>query len=457
MHDIYVNDVVRLCQGKVLYGDEEQKLSTFCTDTRKLNKGDVYVGICGESVDGNNFYKEAFEKGASCLILSKEPAERLEHVTVILVDDTLECLQCLAKYKRSLYDIPVIAVTGSVGKTSTKDIIYSVVSKKYKTHKTSGNYNNHLGVPLTILGLQEHEALVIEMGMNHFREIALLSDIAKPTIVVITNIGTAHIGNLGSREGIRDAKLEILEGMIGNQVIINYDDDMLAGVYDELSEKYDVRTVSIEAKSAYRANELEEQVFSSKFHIEGYVRDIVVNVGGRAYIYNSLVAYAVGKCLDIDDCDIKNGIAEFKLSSSRLEKKVTKSGIVLIDDTYNANYDSMKSSIELLGKVRDKRKIAILGDMLELGDYTNDFHTQLGDVVVENEIDVLVTIGEYSKLIGKRAVQLGMNEENIYTFAKESDSYLFLEEFLNRNDIVLLKGSHGIHLIGIVNKILELL
>lgn len=456
MHDIYVNDVVRLCQGKVLYGDEKLKLSTFCTDTRTLNEGDVYVGICGERVDGNDFYKEAFEKGASCLILSKEPTEKLDGVTVILVTDTLVCLQELAKYKRSLYDILVIAITGSVGKTSTKDIIYSVVSKKYKTHKTSGNYNNHLGVPLTILGMQDDtEALVIEMGMNHFREIALLSNIAKPTIAVITNIGTAHIGNLGSREGIRDAKLEILEGMIGNHLVINYDDDMLSGVYDELKDKYDVRTVSIDAKSTYQAIRLDNQVFSSKFAIDGYVDDVIVNVGGRAYVYNSLVAYAVGKCLDIDDDDIKRGIFEFKLSSNRLEKKVTKDGIVLIDDTYNANFDSMKSSVELLGKVDGKRKVAILGDMLELGDYTNDFHTGLGDVVVDNQIDVLITIGEHSKLIGKRASELGMNVNNIYSFEKENDSYSFLDKYLDCNDIILLKGSHGIHLIGIVNHLMK--
>ena len=455
MHNIYVNDLVRLCNGKVLYGDSELLLSTFCTDTRKLVKGDVYVGICGEKVDGNDFYKEAIEKGASCLVLSKEPKERLENLTVVMVEDTLKCLQELAKYKRSLYDIPVIAVTGSVGKTSTKDIIYSVISKKYKTHSTIGNYNNHLGVPLTILGLRDEEAMVVEMGMNHFGEISLLSNIAKPTISVITNVGTAHIGNLGSREGIRKAKLEILDGMIGNELIINGDDDMLSVVIPEISTKYDVKSVSIENESTYKAFNLEEEAFSSKFDIVDNISDVVVNVGGRAYIYNSLVAYAVGKCLEIEDEDIKRGILEFKLSSSRLEKKVTKKGTILIDDTYNANYDSMKSSIELLGKVCDKRKIAILGDMLELGDYSNEMHINLGDVVVNNNIDVLVTVGEYSKLIGKRAISLGMSEKNIYSFDKEEDSYQFLDEFLNDNAIVLLKGSHGLHLIGIVDYLMK--
>lgn len=456
MYNIYVKDIVKLCGGKVLYGNEELKLSTFSIDTRKINAGDVYVAIIGERLDGNDFCYDAVERGVSCLIVSREPDVVFDGVTVVLVDDTVKCLQELASYKRSLFDIPVVAVTGSVGKTSTKDIIYSVVSKKYNTHRTIGNYNNHLGVPLTILGLQdEAEALVVEMGMNHFGEISVLSKIAKPTISVITNIGTAHIGNLGSREGIRQAKMEILDGMVGNQVIVNNDDDMMASVVDSLREKFEVSTVSIDEESTYIAMNLEYNVFSSKFDINNDVKDLCVNVGGKAYVYNSLVSYAVGKCLGITDDLIKDGIRDFKLSSSRLEKKVTKRGVTLIDDTYNANYDSMKASIELLGKVSDKRKVAILGDMLELGEYTKEYHINLGDVVVENGIDILITIGENSKLIGKRAIELGFSKENIYSFDKENESYLFLDEFLNSDDIVLLKGSHGIHLIGIVDYLMN--
>ena len=312
-----------------------------------------------------------------------------------------------------------------------------------------------MGVPLTILSMSnDSEALVVEMGMNHFGEISVLSKIAKPTISVITNIGTAHIGNLGSREGIRQAKMEIFDGMIGNKLVINGDDDMMSQVVDELREKYDVSTVSIDSESTYKAIDIEYDVFSSKFSIND-LNDIVVNVGGKAYVYNSLVAYAIGKYLNISDDFIKDGIKEFKLSSSRLEKKVTKNGVVLIDDTYNANFDSMKASIELLGKVSDKRKVAILGDMLELGEYTKEYHTNLGDVVVENGIDILITIGENSKLIGKRAIDLGFSKENIYSFDKENESYLFLDEFLNSDDVVLLKGSHGIHLIGIVDYLMN--
>ena len=316
MHEIYVRDIIRLCGGRLLNGNKDLVLGKICMDSRKVNKGDVYVGIKGEVFDGNKFCYDAINKGASvCIIDSVDNDYQYGDATVVLVDDTLKCIQDLARYKRSLYDIPVVAITGSVGKTSTKDIIASVVSQKYKTCKTIGNYNNHLGVPLTILSLRDEEALVVEMGMNHLGEISLLSDIAKPTISVITNVGTAHIGNLGSRENILKAKLEILDGMIDKNIIINYDNDMLNSAYEELINDYVVNTVSIDSDSKYKAVNIKEDVFSSSFNIDGICNDIKVNVGGRAFIYNSLVAYAVGSILGISDDKIKKGIEEFKLSS----------------------------------------------------------------------------------------------------------------------------------------------
>ena len=458
MYSIFALDVVRLCNGIILSGDDKLVLNNFCTDTRLLKSGDVYVGISGERLDGNDFYLEAINKGASCLILSKKPDElNVDDVTIILVEDTLKCLQELAKYKRSLYDIPVIAVTGSVGKTSTKDIIYSVLSKKYKVSCTVGNYNNHLGLPLTILGMDDKsEVLVVEMGMNHFKELSLLSKIAKPTLAVITNIGTAHIGNLGSRENILKAKLEILEGLVGMDVVLNIDDDMLFKAYMELKDKYNIKTVSVREDSDYRAVNLKLDVFDSEFDIINEIGDVVVNVGGIAYVYNALIAYTIGKHFNIAEGLIKEGIAEFKLTGGRLEKKISKRGMLLIDDTYNANYDSMKASIELVSKVKNRRKVAILGDMLELGDYTEELHLKLGDVVVSNQIDVLITVGEYSKLIGKRAMELGMKREVIFTFDKESDSYSFLADYLDKDDIVLLKGSHGIKLFNLVDYLVNL-
>ncbi len=457
MYNLYIDDVIKYCGGKLLYGNKEQILGNICTDSRKINENDVYVAIVGEKFDGNDYYEDAVKRGASCCIISKIiDGISYDKCATILVDDTIECLQKLASYKRNLYNIPVIAVTGSVGKTSTKDIIYSVVSKKYKTCKTMGNYNNHLGVPLTILSLRDDEALVIEMGMNHLGEISLLSKIAKPSISVITNIGTAHIGNLGSRENILKAKMEILDGMIDNKIIINNDNDLLYKMGIDMDNKYDIYTYSIDNDSDYKAVNIRDSVFESKFDIDGIDKDVVVNVGGNAYIYNSLVAYIVGDMLGIDKDRIKEGISEFKLSSNRLEKKVNSNGVVIIDDTYNANYDSMRSSLELLGRVKDKRKIAIIGDMLELGNYTEELHKNIGDVVIDNKIDVLITVGEYSKYIVDRVIELGFSKDNIYSYDKEEEIDRSLLNKFDKEDIVLIKGSHGMNLINVVNRLMSI-
>lgn len=459
MKSLTVYDVLRLCKGKLIVGKNDVVLGTFCHDTRKIQEGDVYVGIKGDRIDGNTLYKEAFERGARVAILDHiADIEKHQYLdkNIILVNDTIECIQKLAQYKRSLYDIPVIAVTGSVGKTSTKDMIYSVVSQKYKTHKTQENYNNHIGVPLTILSLKEEEALVIEMGMNHLGELSLLTHIVQPTIAIITNVGTAHIENLGSRENILKAKLEILEGMVGNTVILNCDNDLLCEKKKELEKKYQVVTVGIHEECDYQADCIRDDVFSSTFDIVGKEHDVLVNVGGNAFIYNSLIGYAVGDILGIEHEDIKQGIASFQLSPHRMEKKVNKRDVMIMDDTYNANLDSMREAIQLLGKIKDKRRIAVLGDMLELGEYTTSIHEQVGEFVYHNQVDLLITVGEYAKKIAHQAIALGMNSTQVFSFETESDTYELLQSILKKGDIVLVKGSHGMHLVRLVHYLMGL-
>ena len=225
MKDITVSDMIRICDGTLVCGKQDSLCRHFSKDTRTLQPGDVYVGIQGETINGSTFYTQAIEKGASVCLLENVEVDTnviLQHpeVSIVMVEDTVKALQQLASYKRMQYQIPVIAITGSVGKTSTKDMVASVVSQKYKVLKTQGNYNNHIGLPLTILELQQEEALVVEMGMSALGEISVLTQIAKPTICVITNVGTSHIGKLGSRENILKAKLEILEGMQPGGVLL---------------------------------------------------------------------------------------------------------------------------------------------------------------------------------------------------------------------------------------------
>ena len=261
MKQIKIEDILKVTNGKLIIGDKNLICENFSKDTRNIQKGDIYIGIKGETFDGSTFWKQALENGASTVIVenidfSQENLKQFQGKNIIEVENTLEALYAIARYKRSLYDIPVIAITGSVGKTSTKDIVANVVSQKYKTLKTVGNNNNNIGLPFTILKLKDEEAMVLEMGMNHFGEISLLTSIAKPTICVITNIGTSHIGNLGSRENILKAKLEILEGSKNPKIIINNDNDLLHNWYEDNKNKMDIKTYGIKEPSDLNAKEI---------------------------------------------------------------------------------------------------------------------------------------------------------------------------------------------------------
>lgn len=437
---IYVKDIINICHGELISGKEDILCSSFTKDTRILQKGDVYIGIKGETFDGNSFYKEAIKKGAKiCILDNKDVLDGgYGKAAVILVDDTIKAIQKLAKYKRSLYDIPVIAVTGSVGKTSVKDIVYAVVSSKYKTLCTKGNMNNHIGVPLTILGLDDHEALIVEMGMNHMGEIHVLSNIAKPTIGIITNIGTAHIGNLESRENILKAKMEITDGMNNGTLIINNDNDLLRTVkYDNLI------TIGIDNKSDYMAHDIEDKVFSSNFYIgDDYIS---LPVGSKAFIYNSLFAYAVGKKLGIAQNDIVKALESFKLTEHRLEL-IEHKDYRIIDDTYNASLDSVNNALEMLGKVNG-RKVFVFGDILELDNYAKDIHEKIGESVINNKIDVLITVGENAYYTYSIAYD---NNIESYHYENNDDMLKEIDKIIDIGDTILVKGSHGMNLIQIV-------
>ena len=273
MKELLVSDILEVTKGKLVIGDKNLICKNFCKDTRIIKDGDIYIGIKGENFDGNKFWKEALQKGASAVIVedaeaSEEDKQEFNGKTIIIVEDTLEALYDIARYKRSLYNVPVIAITGSVGKTSTKDIVANVVSKKYKTLKTIGNNNNNIGLPFTILRMKDEEAMVLEMGMNHFGEISLLTSIAKPDICIITNIGTSHIGNLGSRENILKAKLEILEGTKKPTVIINNDNDLLHKWYELNKKKYNIKTFGIKNDSTINADDIELEDNRSSLNVK---------------------------------------------------------------------------------------------------------------------------------------------------------------------------------------------
>ena len=453
-----IKEILNVTKGKMLVGNEELEVENFSKDTRTIQKGDIYIGIKGEKFDGSNFWNQALDAGATAVIISniqisKEEKEKYKDKTIIQVEDTLEALYEIAKYKRSLYNIPVIAVTGSVGKTSTKDIIASVVSQKYKTLKTEGNNNNNIGLPLTILKLKDHEALVVEMGMNHFGEISLLTNIAKPTLAVITNIGTSHIGNLGSRENILKAKLEILEGMKIPRVIINNDNDLLHKWYEENKEKIEIHTYGINNSSDVIAEKIELGEEKSKFVVKTSSEkvNIDVPVGGEHFVYNALCGFMVGKVLGLTAKEIQNGISKFELTKKRMDIRVLKNGATLINDSYNASYESMKASLKYLSSRTDLRKIAVLGDMLELGDFSKELHEKVGEEVANDNIDVLICRGEFAKNIISKA---NKNKKTQCILLQNNEEILSkLQEILKEGDGVLIKASNGMKFYEICQKL----
>lgn len=441
-----VYEIVEATQGILVSGNKDDEINFFSQDSRQMKNGGMYIPLKGERFDGHNFIESAFQTGAQAIISEKNV--KYEDKTVIKVKDTYQALKDMASYLRNHRPVKVVGVTGSVGKTSTRDMVYSVVKQKYKTLKTEGNYNNEIGLPLTILRYHDEEILVLEMGMNHLQEMSRLSMIARPDIACITNVGTAHIGELGSRENILKAKLEITDGMKeGSTLIINQDNDMLQTV--ELPHLNVVR-VGKGKEASIQASHIILEETKSSFEVEyqGKKEIIEVPVQGEHNISNALIAIAVGIALNISLEDIKKGIQEFKLTKNRMDI-LEKNHKTVIDGTYNASVDSMKSSIDVLANYK-KRKVAILADMLELGDYSQQLHEEVGSYVASKGIDILVCVGKEAKYIYQKARE---SMKDVYYFESNQEVIDRLDELLKEDDVILVKGSHSMNLKEVVEKI----
>jgi len=456
MKNLKIKDILNVCEVKEYFGNLEYECINFSKDTRTIQEGDTYIGIKGGNFDGNQFFDKAFESGAStCIVqdvvITEEIKSKYKNKNFIIVNDTMKALAKIAEYKLSLYNIPVIAITGSVGKTSTKDIIASVLAQKYNMLKTEGNNNNEIGMPFTILRLKDENAIVLEMGMNNKGEIERLSNIAKPDVAVITNVGTSHIGNLGSRENILLAKMEITSGMKENGVlIVNNDNDMLQkAVYSN------IKTYGIEKESEYMARNIEITENGSNFEItvKGKEYKIEVPVPGEHFVYNSLSAIAVGLACNIEMDKIIEGIRKFELTKGRMEVIKSSKEFTIVNDAYNASFDSMKSGIEYLKRMSGNKKIAVLGDMLELGEFSKELHERVGKIVAENKIDILLVFGEYSKNIARVAKEEGMDEKNIYEFLNTEELTNKIKDLTQKGDVVYFKASNAMNFNKIITEI----
>ncbi|MGN0329028.1 MAG: UDP-N-acetylmuramoyl-tripeptide--D-alanyl-D-alanine ligase [Lachnospira sp.] len=466
MKNMTLRAMTKACGGQY-YGDEaflDKEVGSITIDSRKVEPDGLFIAIKGERSDGHTFIKDCYDKGALCVI-SEHVLENETH-PYIKVESSLQALKDLALLYRSSLDVKVVGITGSVGKTSTKETISAVLSQKYKVLKTLGNYNNEIGLPLTVFRLKEDdEVAVLEMGISDFGEMERLTAIARPDICVITNIGLCHLENLKTRDGILKAKTEIFKSMNPEgTVILNGDDDKLITV----NEVYGKNPVffGISYKDGVYADNIENLgLEGSRFLIHGVKSsdgkdtfEITIPVPGRHMIYNAMAAACVGACMGLTSSQIAEGISHMETIAGR--NNIIKTGnYTIIDDCYNANPVSMKASVDVLSMAVG-RKVCILGDMFELGDNEKELHYDVGEYLGTKNIDILVTIGNLSRQIAlgtKNYMETNYKAHDckVYSYETKKEFMDFMGQILCKGDNILIKASHGMAFTEIVKALSE--
>ena len=452
MEALSVKDLLQATNGNLISGNELDEINNIAIDSRKAKLGDVFIAIIGENLDGHKFMQSALDNGCKTFIKNRSNSIKFESsdINLIEVDDTTIALGDIAKYYKEKFVIPYIGVTGSVGKTTTKDMIYAAISNNFDTLKNEGNFNNHIGVPLTLFNLnKKHECAIIEMGMSNFNEIEYLANIVNPKIGVISNIGLSHIENLGSQDGILKAKLEITTNFDENNIlIVNGDDEYLSKVCKE-DCNYNLKTFGFNSNNDVYCTEyiMSEDSINFKCIIDGKEEAIFIPTVGKHNIYNAMAAILVGLTLGMKLEDIKLGLRGFTASKMRLDI-FKKNDLTIINDAYNASPDSMKAALDILGRY-EKRRVAILGDMFEMGEHSEYGHRLVGESSINN-VDILITIGDMSKFIGDEAKKLGLDNNNIHHFENKELAIESLNNLINKDDVVLVKASRGMKLEQIV-------
>lgn len=445
MKKLMLSEIAKAVGGTVC---GEAEINGVCIDSRAAEKGLLYVAIKGENFDGHIFTKSAFENGASAAMIHHDVDCDGKFVRV---EDTHQALMKLAHRLRCEFDIPVVGLTGSVGKTTTKEMTECVLSEKYKTIKTEGNLNNNIGLPRTLLRLDEDtQAAVIEMGMSNRGEISELSGITEPTLAIISNIGVSHMENLGSRENILKAKLEILDGLRKDgYVLLNGDDPYLAGAK---IENHPVLYYGINEPSCdFRAVNIEQNDYETQFDViydGGKIQKITIPTIGIHNVYNALAAFGAGMKLGVTPEQAAQGLLKYTPSGMRQRVKEVK-GIKFIEDCYNASPDSQRAALKMLSSFKADRRFAVLGDMLELGTISESAHEDTGVLAAKSKLDGLMTYGEKSQLSAKKAIERGVPMVKSFMDKKELADALYGE--LKEGDVVLFKASRGMALEDVIN------
>lgn len=423
---------------------ENIRINNVCTDTRALMSGDVFVALRGESFDGHGFVRQALESGAIAVVVDQEMPEVRRRIPQLVVKDTLAAYQQIAAGWRRQFTIPIIGVTGSVGKTTTKELIAAVLSKFGKVHKTRANYNNEIGVPKTLLEMTaDHDFAIVEMAMRGRGEIALLADIAQPTIGLITNVGTAHIGRLGSELAIAEAKCELLAHQPQDSMaILNYDNQRLMNTAPRF---WQGKTITY----GLTGGDLQGTVEANNLILNGVT--LPLPLPGAHNASNYLAAIAVAQCLGLDWQILRSGL-EVELPNGRARRYSWGDDVVLLDETYNAGLESMLAALDLLTQTPGRRRIAVLGAMKELGDYAPEFHQRVGKKVKALGLDGLFLLANDPHTADVATGALGVPTQS---FGDGESLLTALKTEIQPGDRLLFKASNSVGLGAVVNQLLQ--
>lgn len=448
-------EIAEACRGTLLQGDPEQSVSGFAIDSRRIRPGELFVPLKGAREDGHRYVNQALEGGAAGSFMALEPVPPLPpQALLIKVTDVLRALQETASVYRGRYDLPVIGVTGSSGKTTTKDFIAGVLSSRMNVLKTEGNLNNEIGLPLSILTLdRQHHAAVLEMGMSAPGEIMTLARIAQPRIGVITNIGEAHLEMLGSIEAIARAKGELLDYLgAGGVAVLNGDDHRLV----EMGKRFPGKAHYYgfdngEIRGLKLSLQGEKSFFRVRFP-DGQEYDFNLPLPGRHIVSNALAALTVGYLFRIDPAAMQAGLTASRISAGRLQISTNRAGVRIIDDSYNANPSSVKAALQVLRDLGGEKTVAVLGDMLELGPEALAAHREVGRFAARCRVGCLITVGELARKMAETAGNEGLAVE---ACADHNQALAALERLpLDDGTYVLVKGSRGMRMEVIVQALL---
>lgn len=429
-----LDTLIQVVEGKLLNEGIKRKINKIKIDSRKINKNDAFIALKGNNLDGHDYIKEALKRKAGAIIVSKEINIKTK-VPIVLVEDTYDSLIKIGTFFRSKYDTLVVGITGSIGKTTTKEIVSDILSHKYKVLKSEKNYNNHIGIPLTLTKLNNtYDICVLEMGMNHLGEISKLSKMIKPDIAVITNIGSSHIGNLGSKKNILKAKMEITDGIDDGVLLVNEKDKLLKKAKYNKKIKCNLKPYDIKIKDK----------LYFKLKINNKVNEFCINTLNKDLIMNFLLAIKIGLLLDVDIEDIKAALSNYQMPNNRMniiEKNTTK----IINDSYNASLESTLSSLKVLKNEKNK-KLIILGDILELGRYSIKTHKKIGKYLKKIRNKEVILVGENIKVIKNKNYKYFNNYEEVINYIKDINL---------DNTSILVKASRRVNLDKVVNYLVD--